>query len=211
MPFLIALGLFVSSFFPAALAGDKGLCGGYFKAVARASAAAAFAMILTQDTPDQDGYDNWAEVYPGSRVYRSRMLSPERLEERLKDYDIKTLLVLDELPQYEAELATKYGVAVVHLPMVRDPYPASNFLDTIRKSFQIHERPILVHCRHGADRTGAVCALYLFEEEGLEKDEAKQRALCLRFGHCGSLTHPNIHRFWKDYKKGDWEPYKKKE
>jgi protein tyrosine/serine phosphatase len=43
-------------------------------------------------------------------------------------------------------------------------------------------KPILVHCRSGADRTGFVAALYRYAIAG-ESAEASARELSLRYGH----------------------------
>ena len=33
-------------------------------------------------------------------------------------------------------------------------------------------QPVFVHCQHGADRTGTMCAIYRLVEQGWSKDEA---------------------------------------
>jgi len=40
-------------------------------------------------------------------------------------------------------------------------------------------QPVLVHCRHGASRTGLVLRLLLIEEHGLDADDALIEAQCL--------------------------------
>ena len=43
-------------------------------------------------------------------------------------------------------------------------------------------RPVLIHCRHGADRTGLAVALYMKALEDFSPEEA-ERALSLKYGH----------------------------
>ncbi|MHC4119680.1 MAG: fused DSP-PTPase phosphatase/NAD kinase-like protein [Planctomycetota bacterium] len=49
--------------------------------------------------------------------------------------------------------------------------------------------PVFVHCRHGADRTGTVSAIYRIAVEGWTKDEAITEMTKGGFGY---------HRIWKD-------------
>jgi protein tyrosine/serine phosphatase len=48
-------------------------------------------------------------------------------------------------------------------------------------------KPLLVHCKAGADRTGLISALYRFAGEGVSADEA-DRELSLVYGHFPYLT-----------------------
>ena len=48
-------------------------------------------------------------------------------------------------------------------------------------------RPLLVHCKSGADRTGLVSALYRFAGEGMSAIQA-DRELSLVYGHFPYLT-----------------------
>ena len=48
-------------------------------------------------------------------------------------------------------------------------------------------KPLLVHCKAGADRTGLVSALYRFVREGESADQA-DRELSLVYGHFPYLT-----------------------
>lgn len=43
-------------------------------------------------------------------------------------------------------------------------------------------RPVLVHCQHGADRTGMMCAVYRIVEQGWSKDEALREMTAGGFG-----------------------------
>lgn len=56
------------------------------------------------------------------------------------------------------------------------------------------ERPILVHCWHGADRTGAVVALYRMVVQGWSRERAIGEMLRPEFGHHAG-TFPNVRRY----------------
>lgn len=45
--------------------------------------------------------------------------------------------------------------------------------------------PVLVHCQHGADRTGTMCALYRVAVQGWNKDEALREMMQGGFGFHG--------------------------
>lgn len=44
--------------------------------------------------------------------------------------------------------------------------------DTFLNLLESSPKPILVHCKHGSDRTGAMCAIYRIEKQGWSADEA---------------------------------------
>jgi len=52
--------------------------------------------------------------------------------------------------------------------------------------------PVLVHCQHGADRTGAMCALYRVAVQGWTREEAIREMTDGGFG---------FHRIWANLKK----------
>jgi protein tyrosine phosphatase (PTP) superfamily phosphohydrolase (DUF442 family) len=49
--------------------------------------------------------------------------------------------------------------------------------------------PVLVHCQHGADRTGAMCAIYRVAVQGWAKEEALKEMTEGEFG---------FHGIWQD-------------
>lgn len=50
-------------------------------------------------------------------------------------------------------------------------------------------QPVLVHCKHGADRTGAMCALYRVAVQGWSKEEAIEEMMTGGY---------NFHTVWKN-------------
>lgn len=60
------------------------------------------------------------------------------------------------------------------------------------------DRPTLVHCKSGADRTGLFCTLYLIIREHLPVDIA-MRQLSLRFGHIRQSKTGIIDAFFDRY------------
>jgi hypothetical protein len=52
----------------------------------------------------------------------------------------------------------------------------------VRILMDSEKSPVLVHCQHGADRTGALCALYRIAVEGWAKEEALKEMIDGGFG-----------------------------
>ena len=50
------------------------------------------------------------------------------------------------------------------------------------------KKPILVHCHHGADRTGAMCAVYRIAVQGCTKEKALEEMIEGGFGFHGTRT-----------------------
>jgi len=47
------------------------------------------------------------------------------------------------------------------------------------------QTPVLIHCMHGADRTGTMCAIYRVAEQGWTKEEALKEMTDGGFGFHG--------------------------
>lgn len=128
-------------------------------------------------------WTNEAEVIPG--VIRSN----HPTEQRLRVHAARGLKSLINLrgevrqPQYllERRLCDDLGVTMIDIPMnAYQPPPAQTalaFLDAV----QAAEKPVLFHCKSGADRTGIASALLVLDQ-GLGVEEARAQ-LSLRFLH----------------------------
>jgi protein tyrosine/serine phosphatase len=56
--------------------------------------------------------------------------------------------------------------------------------------------PVFVHCQHGADRTGTMCAVYRIAVQGWSKDEAIAEMTKGGFGH--HAIYKNLVKFVRD-------------
>jgi protein tyrosine/serine phosphatase len=131
--------------------------------------------------------DNFNTVVPGE-LYRSAQPSAARIAEYRHNYGIKTIINLrGENPGsdwYDAEVAeaAKLGIAHVNFRMsARRDMTAEQFtqiIDVLQKA----ERPILVHCKSGSDRSGLVSALYVAAIARLG-EEAAESQISFRYGH----------------------------
>lgn len=105
------------------------------------------------------------------RIYRSNRLSSDDLESVIRDRNIRTILNLTgrfantEWYVREHELARKYGVAIHDFALSPSELPTFRELQEILKTLAEAEKPLLIHCRRGADRTGMVSAMALALEQ----------------------------------------------
>jgi protein tyrosine/serine phosphatase len=121
-----------------------------------------------------------------SGIFRSAQPTPEALR-IAKARGIRTLLVLrTEVPESERDAAAGLGLDVVHVPMSGESLPSLEQVDRALEAIvDPARRPVLVHCAHGEERTGAVVAAYRVVVEGWTPDAAEREARSLGFGFDG--------------------------
>lgn len=108
---------------------------------------------------------NFHVVEPGL-VYRSNTLGSQQLETVIATYGIKTIVNLrgrspkEQWCREEVRRAQLSGVTLVDIPMSDSVEPDGGTLDTLLTALKSANRPILIHCKAGADRTGLASALF---------------------------------------------------
>ena len=147
-------------------------------------------------------------VVDEGKFYRSAQLKDDEIDEVVKKYGIKTVINLRGSQPgewwFDAEKAMleKLGVRMENLGFSTEHVQFKDdwvkYLDILKSA----ERPILVHCRSGADRTGEASALYMIEHMGKSKDDA-MAMLSPRFLHV-SLLQPAKKLFVSNYQGYDW-------
>jgi hypothetical protein len=126
-------------------------------------------------------------VVPG-QVYRSAQLSPHELKKLVQKYHLRTVVNLrgccPGIDWYEAESRATHALDVSqedicfsagHLPSISEMRRLTEVLDE-------SERPLVLHCKRGADRTGLAAAVFLLSQTETSLATA-QRQLGLRYGH----------------------------
>ncbi len=132
---------------------------------------------------------NFHEVVPGE-LYRAAQPSEERIAGYKERYGIKTIINLrgenrgrDWYDKAKAE-SEKLGIAYVDFRMsARRPLTQEQARELVGL-FTAAEKPILIHCQGGADRSGLASALYM-AAVAKQGEEVAERQLSLRFGHLG--------------------------
>ena len=133
-------------------------------------------------------WTNLDQIAPG--VWRANQPSPRRLEIYQRQLGLKSVVNLRGGSQqgfylFEAEVCKKLGLTLndVHFSARRAPKKAA--LLAVFDLFASLQKPVLIHCKSGADRTGLICALYLLDVEQRPLAEAK-RQLSFRYLHLKS-------------------------
>lgn len=115
------------------------------------------------------------------RIYRSPQLSANYLEKSIKDKGIKTIINLrgegKDSQWYikEGEISQKYHLKLYDCRLSAYDLPRYRILRDILEVLSTSERPILIHCGGGVDRTGFVSALALAIERDLPLSELKKQ------------------------------------
>lgn len=128
-----------------------------------------------------------------TEAYRSAQLSASTLETVIQDHAIKTVLNLRGPQQnsawYDAERATteRLGVTHIDLPLSANEEPDEAKLDLLIATMRDAQKPLLIHCEAGADRSGLASALYRHFVEGASYEKAAAE-LSFRYGHFPWLT-----------------------
>lgn len=103
-------------------------------------------------------------------LYRSAQPSADGMR-NLKAMGIETIIDLRSFHSDQNEIGNT-GLAYEHIYM-KAWHPEENevvrFLQIVTNP---KRSPVLVHCQHGADRTGTMCALYRIIVQGWSKEEA---------------------------------------
>ena len=108
-------------------------------------------------------------------VYRSAQLSGTNLQKNITKYQFKSIINLrgkdkEEWYQTETKISQKNNVELYNVRLSAYKYPVSSEVDSLVRILQTAEKPILLHCQAGADRSGMASALAL----AVEKDATLQ-------------------------------------
>ena len=137
-------------------------------------------------------------------LYRSAQLDKDGLKSAIRNNKIRSVLNLRGAHPgqawYDEEIAVSQALGVAHYDYGISAYrivtnhQISEILDIIRGA----PKPLLVHCKSGADRTGLVSALYRLASGGANADQADQQ-LSIMYGHfpyLASRTSAMDESFW---------------
>jgi protein tyrosine phosphatase (PTP) superfamily phosphohydrolase (DUF442 family) len=116
-------------------------------------------------------------------LYRSAQPSAEGMR-NLRAIGVETVVNLRSFHSDRDEIGDT-GLAYEHIYM-KAWHPEE---DEVVRFLQIVSNPrrcpVLVHCQHGADRTGTMCALYRVAVQGWSKEQAVEEMLQGEFGFHG--------------------------
>ncbi len=117
---------------------------------------------------DVPGVPNLHQV--SDQLYRSAQPTEEGIK-NLRRMGIKTIVNLRSFHSDRDKIG-RSGIGYEHIPMVAWHAEEEDVLRFLRIATDPKKTPVLVHCQHGADRTGTMSALYRIVVQGWTKTEA---------------------------------------
>lgn len=128
-----------------------------------------------------EGVPNFCKV--SGNLYRSGQPTAVGLR-NLEDMGIKTVINLRSSHSDRDKIAsTGLGCENIHMKVwLPEEQQAVKFLKIVTDN---KRGPFLVHCQHGADRTGTMCAVYRIAVQGWTKEEALKEMTEGGFGFHG--------------------------
>jgi protein tyrosine/serine phosphatase len=145
-------------------------------------------------------WHNFAEFAPGA--YRSNQPDHERFE-AYAAMGIKTILNLRGAMTephflFEVESCAALGLKLETIQLSARRAPSRAALCALMATFETIERPFLVHCKSGADRTGLAAAIYLMVQENAALEVALEQ-LSFRFLHIRRTATGILDHFFEVY------------
>ncbi|WLI12504.1 MULTISPECIES: tyrosine-protein phosphatase [Pseudomonas] len=135
---------------------------------------------------------DWAQ--PVEVQYNLYQMSPTLYRSSLPDSGVVPLLerlnvatVINFLPDPDSTWLPATGITQIQLPYRTNHVDDSDVLKVLR-TIQTAEAkgPVLMHCKHGSDRTGLMAAMYRVVVQGWSKEEALNE---MTQGGFGDSTH----------------------
>jgi protein tyrosine/serine phosphatase len=136
--------------------------------------------------------------------YRSAQLSGDEIKEAVGKYAIKSVLNLRGAHKgeawYDDEMTASNALGLTHIDykLSATRFVTAQQIDEIIAIVRRVPKPLLIHCKSGADRTGLVAALYRYSDTGASAEQA-DRELSLIYGHFPYLTSRSVamdNSFW---------------
>jgi len=123
----------------------------------------------------------------------------------LKSKGVRTIIDLENswwIQWHYKNLLKEAGIKRIHIPMSSSKVPDYEEWQMIKEFLR---EPVYIHCKWGADRTGAIIARYLVEEKGYAPKEAWEAVITggTHAGPIGGLKKGSLYKnlvlfFWPE-------------
>lgn len=141
--------------------------------------ASADERALWATPVDLPGVPNLHKVSEG--LYRSAQVTPEGFA-RLKELGVKTVVNLRSWHS-DNDNALGSGLAYEEISCNAWDIGDAEVVRFLKIATDPERGPVLVHCQHGADRTGTMCAAYRIVVQGWGKEQAIREMTHGGFGY----------------------------
>lgn len=134
-------------------------------------------------------FGNFHEVLPG-KLYRSAQVTPERLAEYQEAVGIRSVVNLrgqnSGSSWYDEEVKASGSLGIAHFDfrMSASRHLSQEQASELVALLRSVPKPVLIHCKAGADRSGLASALYLAAISHAD-EPAAERQISIRYGHVG--------------------------
>ncbi|MDA8086501.1 MAG: dual specificity protein phosphatase family protein [Nitrospiraceae bacterium] len=150
------------------------------------------------------GNGNFHAVTPGE-AYRCAQPDYNRLEYYMKTYGIRSIVNLrgsnpgDKWYQDEIRFSLANGIKHYDVALSATTDPTAAQMSELMMIIRSAPRPVLIHCKSGADRSGLFAAMWKEVADGENKSEADKQ-LSIRYGHMpvgGTTVMDHVFLSWQ--------------
>lgn len=145
-------------------------------------------------------WTNVAEIDDG--VFRSNQPNTRRLRQfkragGVSVVNLRGAVGIAPIALEEADCEA-LGLKYYWLPLISTQLPSVEFVCNLVEGLRVAPRPLLMHCKSGADRTGLASGIYLMAFKGVAPNEAVKQ-LSWRHAHNKFSKKAILHRFFELY------------
>jgi protein tyrosine phosphatase (PTP) superfamily phosphohydrolase (DUF442 family) len=159
-------------------------------------AAAAFVASTAAAGPAVEGVGNFQKV--NDHIYRGAQPTGDGFA-NLKKLGIETVIDLREpgdRSALEQKVVTAAGMHYVSVPMYGMSRPSNESVQKVLGMLEdTSTGPVFVHCRRGADRTGAVIACYRVEHDRWKNQQALEEAKSMGMSWLGKAIQSYVLKY----------------
>ncbi|WP_456451885.1 fused DSP-PTPase phosphatase/NAD kinase-like protein [Hydrogenimonas sp.] len=127
----------------------------------------------------------WLNLHPvvKGEAYRSAQPTPWQLKKLVRRYGFKSVVNLRGAKPHkpvwalEKRACDEMGVALLDVSIFSRRIPDDTMLLALKNAFEKAPKPMLMHCKAGADRSSLAAVLYLHWMAGVPLEEAMKRHL----------------------------------
>jgi protein tyrosine phosphatase (PTP) superfamily phosphohydrolase (DUF442 family) len=139
-------------------------------------------------------HDTWAKAVAAEHLPNLFLVSPKLYRSAMPDRDagqnisalgIKTIVSLRHFHADHFLPALTPDIEQVRIPLYTWDVRRQDLMQFLQIAIDPKKQPVLVHCQHGADRTGVMVAAYRVVVQGWSKQSAVEE-----FEHGGFGFHP---------------------